>query len=93
MYARIIDTVTGNIVKVGRIRTALIIKKAEKKAVRAMRHYEGEVVLYGSINEKGPDGREIHLTTPSVHSKKYIISAYKAIKHTKPLYALRKFKR
>lgn len=92
-YARIVDTTTGKIKDVGRLEATMIIKKAEKKAVQAMKKYEGEVVLYGIIHKDKPGIQQIHLVTPTVQSKKYIVKVYSNNKHVAPLYVLRKTKR
>ena len=93
MYAMLIDTTTGSVKKVGRWSANRAIKKAARKARKAMRHYEGEAVLFGTINKDGASGREIRLNAPSIHSKKYITSVYDWNPHVEPLFVLRKVKR
>ena len=92
MYAKMVNRVTCDIKDVGRFEANHIIKKAEKTAIQAMKKYEGEVILYGSIVEDGKTGRTIYLKAPSVHTKKFLISAYKGNENEKPLYVQRKTK-
>ena len=92
-YATVVNTITGEVKEVGRLEANRIIKKAENMAIKAMKKYEGEVVLYGIIHKDKPSGMEIHLTSQTVTSKKYITSAFHGNKHSKPLFYLRKTKR